>query len=267
MGIQHGGGYGTYEVHPFERFELSITDRWCSFGWDGATPPGRVQPLPHPRFLRAKAAGGPRRRGRDAIVLVTTSPPRYPVRFDSTPVGQFDTVLAGRIHLLQRLPPASRRHVIVRLDWADYGWCHRQRLLEACAALQFSTADESLEALVARARLVIVEYPGTAYLDVLAANVPTVLSWSERYWRIREAEAPYFTALRAAGIWCEPEQAAERVAALYPDPWAWWVTTEVQEARARFVERHAVGRPDWARCWAAALAEEIRLSDGVGQAR
>ena len=119
---------------------------------------------------------------------------------------------------------------------------------------------------MARARLVVIEYPGTAYLDVLAANVPTILCWSERLWPMRETEAAYFAALRAAGIWCEPEQAAERIEALDPDPWTWWRTAAVQDARTRFVERHALGRADWLPCWARALGEAIRFShDDAGQ--
>lgn len=259
IGGQHGGGYGTYRVHSFERYETSVMDRWFSFGWRDEASGRPVSPLPRPQFARRAARNGHHPpRGR-ALVLITTSHPRYPSRLDASPVGQFTTVLEWRDRLLQRLTPTLSAQLIVRLPLEDYGWCHRARIEDRYGAIRLSLCrDESFHDLLRQAKLVVVEYPGTAYLELLSANLPTVLYWDPSRWPMREEAEPQFASLRQAGIlWDSPEAAAAHIETVMEHPWAWWDSPAVQEARSGFVERHALGRADWLPRWVQVLATEL----------
>ena len=107
----------------------------------------------------------------------------------------------------------------------------------------------------------VIDHPGTSALEVLAANIPMVLFWDPKWWEMRREAEPYFEGLRKVGIlWNSPETAAAKLAEIYHDPWAWWGSSEVQQARKNFADRYALAREDWADCWAKALAEELSLS-------
>ena len=261
VGWQQGGGYGIYDVHPYEQHEVAVTDRWCSFGWAAPQPSGKVTAVPHPRFLsrRRSRRGHGRRR---AIVLVTMSLPRYPMRFDSMPVGQFDRILECRQRWIQHLPDACRERLVVRLGPGGFGWCQRRRLMDACGPVQFSDQTTPVQHLFGRAKLVVIEYPATAYLETMAADIPTVCFWEPRYWRIREEAAAYFEDFRRAGIlWGSPEAAAAHVEAIHDDPWRWWDSPELQRVRRQFVRRHAWGEPDWLRRWVEVIRAEAVVSE------
>lgn len=261
VSVQHGGGYGTSKVLPQERHELSITDRFLSFGWSDGQGNRIIRPVPHPRFVPLAAQDGRCGGAPKDIVLVTTSHPRYPFRFESHPVGQFDAVLEWRRRFIQTLLPAHRAQLVVRLHPQDFGWCQEQRLVETCGPLRFDNGKMSFRQLIRQTRLVVIEYCGTAYLEALATNIPTVLFWDPQHWEVRDEAAPYFEDLRKVGIlWDSPEAAAAKVAEIYDDPSAWWQSEAVQEVRQRFVDRYALGRADWVDCWVKVLREEMALA-------
>lgn len=261
VGVQHGAGYGTSKTIPQERIELSVADSWYSFGWSGEEGNGPVGALPHPRFLPLRAQSVRRAELRKDILLVTTSHPRYLFRFESYPVAQFHTVLEWRLRFLNALPAHFRDRVVVRLRSPDYGWCQAQRILDAFGPIRFSDGKTPLRGLIRRARLAVIEYCGTAVLDALAADAPTVLYWDSRLWELRDEAVPYFEGLRRVGIlWDSPEKAAAKIIKIYDDPRSWWKSDTVQEARRNFVDRFALGRSDWLAHWVQALKKEIALS-------
>lgn len=266
VSVQHGGGYGTSKVLPQERHELSITDRFLSFGWSDGQRNRIVRSVPHPRFLSLAAQDGRYGGTPKNILLITTSHPRYPLRFESHPVGQFDAVLEWRRRFIQTLLPLHRAQLLVRLHSQDFGWCQKPRLVEICGSLRFCSTHGSILKLLGEIRLIVIEYYGTTYLEMLAANVPTVLFWDPQHWEVRDEAAPYFEDLRKVGIlWDSPEAAAAKVAEIYDDPSAWWQSEAVQEVRQRFVDRYALAHEDWVDCWVKVLREEMALARGDGR--
>jgi len=265
VGIQHGGGYGTSQAIPQERYEIAITDRWLSFGWQDDRKHSKVKPSSHPRFIPLCSRNDRCAESKIKILLVAISHPRYPFRFESHPIGEFEGLLTWRIRFIQALPASLRTQLLVRLNTLDYGWCQKERLSEACGPLRFDDHGKSFRDVMGQVALVVVEYCGTAFLEVLAANIPTVLFWDPSLYGLREEAQPYFEGLRKVGIlWDSPEAAAAKTEAVYGRPWDWWGSNAVQEVRQRFVERYALGREDWLDCWAQHVKEELVLSGSDG---
>lgn len=260
VGGQHGGGYGTSEVVPPEQFEISITDRWISWGWVDAANQ-KVRPLPRPFVVPISSTICQRTvRSRD-ILMVATSHPRYPHRLAAQPVSRFDEVLVFRNRFLAALPERLRGRLIVRLNPVDYGWYQPERLRNVYPKLRLASLGKPLRDELGKVGIVVVEYLGTSYLETLAANVPAVLFWNPNRWTLRSEAEPFFAELRRAEIlWNSPEKAAKKVADVYNDPWAWWNSAEVQRARRAFVDRYALEREDWAESWVRMLEEEVALS-------
>ncbi len=255
IGLQHGGGYGTYRVLPQEDLETAIVDRWLSYGWRPAGP-GVIQPLAHPRFRSPRRRMFARRRPR-TILFVTTNYPRYPIRLESRecPLGRFDIGLDWRDRFVQRLAPALHSRLLFAFSEADLEWGQRERLLKLGVPLRVKTIG--CKPFLAAARIAVVEYNGTAALEILSANIPTVLFWNGQYGGLRADAKPYYDRLRVAGILLDtPEEAAERVSDLYDDPLSWWQQEHVQGARQAFVDRYARADINW-------LAEWVREISGA----
>jgi len=261
VGVQHGGGYGASKILPQEQFECSISDRWFSYGWNDLQRDSKVKPLPHPRFAPLRTSQGSGSENQQNILLVATTHPRYSFRFESHPLNAFESVLNWRSRFVNRLYSNLRSKLIVRLHALDYGWCQAQRLYDACGTLRFDDRKKSFLNQLGQPKLLIIENLSTVCLEALAANVPTICFWNSKIYELRVEAEPHFDALRKVGIlWDSPEAAAAKVAAIYEDPWAWWGSDAVQEARRRFVDRFAFGRKDWVNCWVKVLEEEMALS-------
>lgn len=269
VGGQHGEGYGASKVMPTEIHELAVTQRWYSFGWSEPSKTDKVRPLPNPMFLPAHSKRASSERLSD-ILLIAHSMPRYLHRFESHPPGgRFGEVLEWRERFVKYLPEDLRARLSVRLHHADRGWGQRQLLLDACGSLTFDDRTRSLRERLAECKLAVTDYRGTSLLEMLVENVPMLGFWDPRAYEVRSEAEPYFELLRKAEIlWESPKAAADKAAAVYDDPCRWWRSEVVQEARQTFIERFALGRPDWLGQWVEALESEIALSSsGGGQGR
>jgi putative transferase (TIGR04331 family) len=185
-------------------------------------------------------------------LFVGTSYSRYVYRLESQhfPLDRFTAVLKWRERFLQALPATLRWRVVFRLHSLDYEWGQVQRLQDACGPVRFDVGRQSLRRRMEQARVSVIEYNGTAFLEALAWNRPVVLFWDPALLAWREDAAPYIDAFSRAGILhASPEAASRQVADVYEAPWAWWTSEPVQEARRRFVQRYALGGRGWVRRW------------------
>lgn len=260
VGLQHGGGYGTNRVLPQEDIETAVVDRWLSYGWQ-CSRRGMIRPFVHPRFglLRRRR---PHRRLPATILFVSTNYHRYPIRLETheLPLGRFDLRMEWRDRFVRALAPAFHRRLLFTLPDKRHLGEEGDRLRALGVPLEVKATASG--PFVASARIVVIEYNGTATLELLSANVPTLLFWDTDYDALRADARPYFDQLRAAGILCRtPEEIAARVGEVYSDPWSWWSQGPVQEARHAFVNRFARWDPDWLATWASELRDGVRAGD------
>lgn len=261
VGYQHGGAYGTNRRHPPGDHELEIADRWFSYGWDGAGAGAeKVQPLAHPRFRPLQVKRGGQDRG-DDLLLMTVSYPRYPRRFETGPDGDFEGFLDWRRRFVQALPPELRSRLVVRLQRPDFGWDQAARLVDACGPLRFDDDGRPLRPWLRSARLVVIEYYGTSFLEMLGADVPSVFFWDDRVNEMRPDVDGDFERLRAAGIlWHSPERAAAKAQEVFESPRRWWDAAPTRSARRQFAARYAHYSDAWLREWTTALGREIEAA-------
>jgi putative transferase (TIGR04331 family) len=105
------------------------------------------------------------------------------------------------------------------------------------------------------ARLAVVSYPDTPFIEAMLIGVPTIGLWDPQLWGMRNDAAPHFERLERLGvIHSDPERCAAKVREVYESADAWWGSPEIAAARAAFLERFAVAG-DWRGDWAATLRE------------
>lgn len=244
---QHGGSTSQLRAAPGDRIEDGLGVLRLAWG----RPQGdNVRTVGTPRLerLRDTYTGG------DHVVLIeSASPPMSQLlRFTTTPLanqvyGERDLVVAF-VALLDG--PARERLVLKRFPryTADED---RPAALQALPQPLAGTATEAMRT----ARLAVLTYPDTPFIEALVLGVPTVGLWRTDLWEMRDDARGPFAALQAAGvIHADPAAAAAHVAAIHADPGSWWQTPQVREARRAFLERFAPAT-DWRARWSAALEE------------
>jgi putative transferase (TIGR04331 family) len=109
---------------------------------------------------------------------------------------------------------------------------------------QVDDSTPSARTLMRRAKLVVVDYLSTAYLEALMLNVPTVFFWNRDTYYLEDAHRDFFDLLISARI-ChtDPLEAARFVDAVKDEPLQWWRAEAVQAARQRFL-RENMGAPE-----------------------
>jgi len=104
------------------------------------------------------------------------------------------------------------------------------------------------------ARLAVVTYPDTPFIEALAMNVPTIGFWDPAEWEMLPEAALLYAGLESAGVViADPRRAAARIDELYPDPASWWQSSQVQAARRAYLDHFAPKR-EWFSDWSRALS-------------
>ena len=241
VAVQHGSGYSLFRSMPMEQHERRISDSFL--GWEEA-------PSLQLAGLRARRPNPTA--GRQRLLFVTTTNPRYPFRFYSAPQAhQLEDYFDWQARFLKSLGPLLRSRMVIRLHPLDFGHCLRQRLERRLPGLRWDRR-RSFAGSAAKSRMLVVDHPGTPMLTALSGNFPTLLFWDPRLWEFGPEAQSHLELLRQAGLFQDdPEAAAaalEKI--LLEGPERWWSRAPVQAARRRFVERYAPSPSDWLRVWA-----------------
>jgi putative transferase (TIGR04331 family) len=244
---QHGGSTSQLRVGPGDRIEDALGHMRLSWGAPGGA---RTRTVGTPRLerMRATHAGG------DDIVLIEgASPPISQVlRFTSTPLGnQVFSERALAADFVVALGASAGGHLVLK-RFPRY--TPEDDRPEVLAALRQAAATSATGAMQT-ARLAVLTYPDTPFIEALVVGVPTVGLWRTDLWEMREdARAPFEALAEAGVVHGDPAAAAAHVDAIHEDPAAWWETSEVRAAREAFVERFAPA-VDWRARWREALED------------
>jgi putative transferase (TIGR04331 family) len=237
---QHGGGYGMEPRLAVEDYEIRVSDRFYSWGWQREGLP--VYPLsPAMPFARRKSKS-------KHILMVCLDLPKVPYRLMFLPLtGTIETVHRNTCEFLMGL--LDRRNLIIRPYPRDYGWGAFEMMRSAAPDAKFDMSSK-FSTLIFACRLVVLSYLGTTWLETLGLNIPTVCFCDPAVY-IFSAEAQVsVAALYNVGILHHSgKDAAHFVTSLGNDIEGWWNKAETQEARRNFVEQYANFSLDWKEQW------------------
>jgi putative transferase (TIGR04331 family) len=251
--FQHGGSYGSSRYNPIENIERQASDEYWSWGW-GKQENG-VRPMPNPKLsLLALRRRENSKTDKKYILFVGNAVPRYHCRTYSIPIAnQGIQYLEWQISFVKELETNIRSKVVFRPFPIDYEWALRQRLQDTCPDLNRDDSNDYYARLV-EASLVVCDMNQTTLLESLGANIPTIAFWNPHFWELRLSAKPYFKLLRDSGILHHtPQEAANAVNCIWPRVEDWWVQSEIQLARQRFVNRYALHSSGWIQKWCKAL--------------
>jgi putative transferase (TIGR04331 family) len=233
---QHGGHYGIGKWNWIEEHEISISDRYLSWGWSDPDQP-KVHPVGQIKNIKPL---GINHAEQSKLLLVTNADSRYSYRmFSSTVASQWLDYLEDQFTFTEKLHPRIQNNLTVRLYVHEYGWGQQKRWRDRFPNLAFDLAKNPIHESIARSQLFVSTYNGATYLESFTMNVPTVIFWNPKHWEVRDSVRPYFDDLKKVGIFHEtPESAALHVSEVWDDVDGWWKSKSVRKALDQFKSQY-----------------------------
>jgi putative transferase (TIGR04331 family) len=237
---QHGGYFGISKYPSFaERHELSIADRYITWGWK-SSPIAVSGPILTTIGMNKKSIA----RGSKLVVVTEQlwSLPRSIFSdFDDSPI--YSQHLESCIHAL---PSSIRDATKVRLHPSDgttakpmYDWW-KQHLPD----IEIDDCSDSFRKTLKGAKLIVVAHNSTTLPETFSMNIPTLVSWKPEWVEIRDSAKPVFDKLEEVGIFhSDSEALARHITAIWGDVDKWWQSAEVRDARKLFCASYAQSMP------------------------
>ena len=234
---QHGGNYGVSLWNFTEDHQLSISDKFISWGWIDKKHTNII-PLGNSATKLAKPSDI---LGRDRALLVQMALPRFSYHMYSVVVAtnQFNSYFKDQMQFVDALSTKLQNKLLVRLYPADYQLSQKTRWLDFKPNIEIDDGEATLDKTLQQARVFISTYNATTYLETLSKNIPTIIFWNPDHWELRESAQAYFDDLAKAGIYhtC-PKSAAKQLEKIWDDVGSWWYNSNTQLARERFCKNY-----------------------------
>ncbi|MGA1823448.1 MAG: LIC12162 family transferase [bacterium] len=244
---QHGGNMGVALWNQSESHQISICDRFYSWGW-ASNEQAKIKPLPAVKLLSNSFINS---NNSGPILLVLASFPRYFYCSYSIPVaGQILNYINETIVFLKSLSSAIVDLIQIRLDSAEFGWDIESRLKDSGMGKNIDNTNKPLMKIIKECRLCIATHNATVFLETFAANFPTLLFWNPQVNEIRIEAKSYYNELNKAGILhYTPESAAETLNEIYEYPLSWWQQKNIQDVKDTFCNQFAYTGENWLKEW------------------
>jgi len=238
LGGQHGGMYGINANLHQEDYELSIVDKYFTWGWDREGFNNKIIPMAALKLNDIKDLQADNQL--KDILFVSNIWPRYFLRFTPILPHEVSTYIEWQIRFAAGLDKNIRDALHIRGYINDFGWEYADRWSDAKLEVIMDSWEIPFRKRLEQCRLVICDNTATTFLEVLASNKPTILFWDFETHYIRPEAMPFFDELIRVGIlYKTPESAAHTVNQIYFDIESWWNNPELQKVRSRFCERFA----------------------------
>ena len=224
---QHGGSYGISKINFTEYHELSIADKYISWGWTKNSkiyPLGQINPIPKIKSNKTK------------LLILCNSNPRYSYYMQSyTLSSQWLLYFKDQVSLIKHLDKSVIDNTIIRLYRNDYGWDQIGRWKDNFPNLKYDPGFSKIENLYKQTRIHLATYNATTYLETFRLNIPTVIFWDPNYWENRDSVQPLFEELKRVKIFHDtPESASKHINEIWDNVEGWWESTEVKEVINEF---------------------------------
>jgi len=234
--MQHGGNYGTARFEFTEMHEISISNKFLTWGQADKSNP-KIIPVGIPK-VRKKISGP--FNGKNTLLLVCWTDHRYARGRGSS---DNNINMLGHINIVFQLagllPEKIKNKCLVRLHRHEFGWFLPNRWREKFPSINLDLGQSKIEKLIINSRLSIFTYNSTGILEALALGVPSLLYCDLALTPLRETAVPYFEDLKKVGIFHDdPISAAQHISAVWDDVDLWWGSRDVKNVVEKFTKQY-----------------------------
>lgn len=237
ISVQHGGGINYYS-HPSKFLESQMIDENISWGFKdwhikrkdkfSYFPP---RPLPskylsHLKKVKAKQYQCEKNKKWEAIFLVLAE--NRGIKWLYSPLFpdlahdyfQRENVLFRYFN--------DRKNSVVKIYPVEYGWNHKQWVDEKFVHMTSIVGGKNFVDLVKDARLVIIDYNSTGFLEMLTLGSPFLCTWNRKWYRGHDLFEACVDQLKQAKIFYEtPEELVKEYEKnIHQDINTWWYQSD-----------------------------------------
>ena len=236
---QHGGWYGLDDLHVGERFECRVSDSYYTWGWSrGGGQTRALSPVIKPPLGQKKSC--------DSLICFDQPPQIYRLQYFPLP-GTLQTMYDQVSEFVKTRE--SKIHLKIRMFPGEYGDAQRQAIVAARPDAQFGNTGDIFDQ-YSVSRIVFHSYLGTSWLETLGTNIPTICFYDPDAYKFRSDAKSLIEALAQVGILhTSGTSAAMHANKIDDDVQGWWLSADVQLARANFTEKFANFSTDWKSQW------------------
>lgn len=229
-GIQHGGVYGSYQYNMSEEHELSLVDKFYSWGWQASID--KVMPLPATKLIRSIKRKADKKLKK--ILWVGTFNNKYFVQYPFLPYLNTE-YFAEQISFVNNLSPEVLNKLVHRPHAESVALGYLDQLKVASQNLSIELWNVNFKESLESCSLFVSDHNSTTFLEALSLNIPTILFWNVNSIELKDSAKPYYNALVEQGIlFSSGEDAAKAINSISDDIEGWWSVTSRQAAVKSF---------------------------------
>lgn len=239
---QHGGGYGQCQFHWYEKFEREISEKYLSWGSndlhdDKLVSFGILKPIKDLENIKKNF-----NEKKKLLIVIRPKERYFSTALDSKIRGpQILDYHLNCIKILDRLSTNIKtENVIVRLHEKTYGWNEKNLWKDKFPNVLIDDGFNSINKSISKSKLIIYTYNGTGYLELMAANYPVLLLWSNKDNPLNSQTEIFFKELKEAKIFHENnESISKHINQVWNNVGNWWNDERVQDIRKKFCIKYA----------------------------
>ncbi len=234
---QHGGTYGASEFMDLQEYEISISDKYITWGWN-FTESKKIIKGPAVKLLNISKST--KKAGEDCV-LVTQSERRYCWGMSQQPLtSQMPKYIGDQIKFVDSLSQQIQQKLKIRLYFKDFGWEIKNRFQDKFPNITTVDTNVKIGKLLSQSKLCVCNYNGTTFLENFVKDIPTTMYWDPEIFALNNESKPYYDLLSKVGILHKtPESCAKFINSIWNDVPDWWNSKDVKEARLIFSDHFA----------------------------
>ena len=235
---QHGGNYGSSLFNFTEEHQLSISDKFISWGWKN-NKSNKILNIGNTKSFRYKKIKP--KKNSQKFLIVEGLLPKYSTNLYSTPVSacQWNEYFNDQFNFVKHFPKDFIKNFDIRLAVHDYGYDQKNLWRSKFPQINFANPKVPFISSLKNYSLVVATYNATTYLETLSINFPTIIFWNTKYWELRSSAISDYQLLYEVGIIHETTySAANHIKKIKGNINSWWQSARVQNAKNIFVEKY-----------------------------
>lgn len=236
---QHGGCYGQYDRHWSEDFEISISDRFFTYGWISKRFVNKTIPLGIQKDIKVKKRYDFNKQSK--LLLIIRSRSKFINKLDSSINSnqKFDYI-RNCYDFVNNLNSKIKKKTLIRLRDIDLGWAEHPRFKKKFPSLSFENGTSKIFELMNSSKIVVSTALSTSYLESLAMNIPSIVISNYKSEPMRPEAIKYLNLLIEAKIFhLTPQSAAEHINKYWDNIEEWWFSNKVQNNRKTFCNKYS----------------------------
>ena len=236
---QHGGCYGQYDKHWAENFEIKISNKFLTYGWENLNYRNKTHAFGIIKDINPSY--GKNFKSNDKLLFIVRSRVKFINKLDSSArSNQSFDYLNNCYEFIHKLNGTLKKKLLVRLRDNDLGWAEHPRFIKEFPNLKYDYGTNDIFRLMDTSRIVVSTSLSTSYLESLMMNIPTVVISNFNLEPMRKEAKEYLNFLIQSKILhFSAESAAKHIENVWTNIDDWWLSEKVQENVNKFCLKYA----------------------------